>query len=97
MNIIQIFKDWAEWGPWSTCLCEEANSSEGTRSSSRTCPNPYPSTGEIPCAGDSTRTEGCPKDCTFGGQISFYLYPPLSRYYHLYYYFFGSSGSQIEE
>ncbi|XP_063686449.1 coadhesin-like [Bolinopsis microptera] len=57
--------DWAEWGPWSTCLCEEANSSEGTRSRSRTCPNPYPSTGESPCPGDSNRTEGCTKNCTF--------------------------------
>ncbi|XP_074157498.1 semaphorin-5B [Sminthopsis crassicaudata] len=47
---------WAAWGPWSSCSrdCEL-----GFRTRKRTCTNPEPRNGGLPCVGDVTEYQDC--------------------------------------
>ncbi|EHB00947.1 Semaphorin-5B [Heterocephalus glaber] len=52
---------WAAWGPWSSCSrdCEL-----GFRVRRRTCTNPEPRNGGLPCAGDAAEYQDCnPQAC----------------------------------
>lgn len=52
---------WAAWGPWSSCSrdCEL-----GFRIRKRTCTNPEPRNGGLPCVGDATEYQDCnPQAC----------------------------------
>nr|XP_011425021.2 coadhesin [Crassostrea gigas] len=46
---------WSLWSQWSECTC--LNPVHATRS--RSCNNPTPMYGGLPCAGDSTENKGC--------------------------------------
>ena len=47
---------WAAWGPWSSCSrdCEL-----GFRVRKRTCTNPEPRNGGLPCVGDASEYQDC--------------------------------------
>lgn len=52
---------WAAWGPWSSCSrdCEL-----GFHVRKRTCTNPEPRNGGLPCVGDATEYQDCnPQAC----------------------------------
>lgn len=52
---------WAAWGPWSSCSrdCEL-----GFRVRKRTCTNPEPRNGGLPCVGDAAEYQDCnPQAC----------------------------------
>lgn len=52
---------WASWGPWSSCSrdCEL-----GFQVRKRTCTNPEPRNGGLPCVGDATEYQDCnPQAC----------------------------------
>lgn len=52
---------WASWGPWSSCSrdCEL-----GFHVRKRTCTNPEPRNGGLPCVGDATEYQDCnPQAC----------------------------------
>lgn len=52
---------WAAWGPWSSCSrdCEL-----GFHLRKRTCTNPEPRNGGLPCVGDATEYQDCnPQAC----------------------------------
>lgn len=52
---------WAPWGPWSSCSrdCEL-----GFRVRKRTCTNPEPRDGGLPCVGDAAEYQDCnPQAC----------------------------------
>eukprot|EP00069_Balaena_mysticetus_P021792 bmy_03222T0 len=55
---------WAAWGPWSSCSrdCEL-----GFRVRKRTCTNPEPRNGGLPCVGDAAEYQDCnPQACPEG-------------------------------
>ncbi|XP_036598383.1 semaphorin-5B [Trichosurus vulpecula] len=59
---------WAAWGPWSSCSrdCEL-----GFRTRKRTCTNPEPRNGGLPCVGDVTEYQDCnPQPCPVRGAWS---------------------------
>ncbi|XP_075444784.1 SCO-spondin-like [Ascaphus truei] len=47
---------WSHWGDWSAC---DAECQGGVRSRRRTCENPPPKNGGLPCRGEAVRTETC--------------------------------------
>jgi len=47
---------WSDWSAWSLC---SASCGNGSRSKSRTCDNPAPQNGGLPCVGDSITNEDC--------------------------------------
>lgn len=52
---------WSAWGPWSSCSrdCEL-----GFRVRKRTCTNPEPRNGGLPCVGDAAEYQDCnPQAC----------------------------------
>ncbi|XP_060592575.1 uncharacterized protein LOC132747263 isoform X3 [Ruditapes philippinarum] len=60
--------NWSDWGQWTTCskLC-----GGGTRSQTRTCTNPSPANGGLPCPGDSSQAEDCNTNaCAGTGQTT---------------------------
>ncbi|ELK18095.1 Semaphorin-5B [Pteropus alecto] len=59
---------WAAWGPWSSCSrdCEL-----GFRVRKRTCTNPEPRNGGLPCVGDAAEYQDCnPQACPVRGAWS---------------------------
>ncbi|ELW61637.1 Semaphorin-5B [Tupaia chinensis] len=59
---------WAAWGPWSSCSrdCEL-----GFRVRKRTCTNPEPRNGGLPCVGDAAEYQDCnPQTCPVRGAWS---------------------------
>lgn len=59
---------WATWGPWSSCSrdCEL-----GFRVRKRTCTNPEPRNGGLPCVGDAAEYQDCnPQACPVRGAWS---------------------------
>ncbi|ELK29347.1 Semaphorin-5B [Myotis davidii] len=59
---------WASWGPWSSCSrdCEL-----GFHIRKRTCTNPEPRNGGLPCVGDATEYQDCnPQACPVRGAWS---------------------------
>lgn len=59
---------WAPWGPWSSCSrdCEL-----GFRVRKRTCTNPEPRAGGLPCVGDAAEYQDCnPQACPVRGAWS---------------------------
>ncbi|XP_023613071.1 semaphorin-5B [Myotis lucifugus] len=59
---------WASWGPWSSCSrdCEL-----GFHVRKRTCTNPEPRNGGLPCVGDATEYQDCnPQACPVRGAWS---------------------------
>lgn len=59
---------WAAWGPWSSCSrdCEL-----GFRVRRRTCTNPEPRNGGLPCVGDAAEYQDCnPQACPVRGAWS---------------------------
>ncbi|OWK05971.1 hypothetical protein Celaphus_00012696, partial [Cervus elaphus hippelaphus] len=59
---------WAAWGPWSSCSrdCEL-----GFRVRKRTCTNPEPRNGGLPCVGDAAEYQDCnPHACPVRGAWS---------------------------
>ncbi|XP_069502497.1 SCO-spondin-like [Ambystoma mexicanum] len=47
---------WTPWSAWSAC---DAECSGGVRSRSRSCEDPPPKNGGLPCPGDAIQTEPC--------------------------------------
>ncbi|KAM4705238.1 SCO-spondin-like [Rhinophrynus dorsalis] len=47
---------WSHWGHWSEC---DADCQGGVRSRSRSCENPPPKNGGLPCVGEAIQTESC--------------------------------------
>ncbi|XP_024612285.1 semaphorin-5B isoform X1 [Neophocaena asiaeorientalis asiaeorientalis] len=59
---------WAAWGPWTSCSrdCEL-----GFRVRKRTCTNPEPRNGGLPCVGDAAEYQDCnPQACPVRGAWS---------------------------
>lgn len=46
---------WSEYSDWGSCI-------NGTKARTRTCNNPMPAYGGLPCVGDSTEYQSCPVD-----------------------------------
>lgn len=69
---------WATWGPWSSCSrdCEL-----GFRVRKRTCTNPEPRNGGLPCVGDAAEYQDCnPQACPGDPLLRVpHLVEPLSR------------------
>lgn len=63
---------WAAWGPWSSCSrdCEL-----GFRVRKRTCTNPEPRNGGLPCVGDAAEYQDCNPQACPGN-------PPLRNFGH---------------
>ena len=53
---LMVSGGWAAWGPWSSCSrdCEL-----GFRFRKRTCTNPEPRNGGLPCVGDAAEYQDC--------------------------------------
>ena len=47
---------WAAWSAWGTCSVTCAG---GQKSRSRTCTDPQPANGGLPCSGDSSELTDC--------------------------------------
>ncbi|KAM4677962.1 LOW QUALITY PROTEIN: SCO-spondin-like [Discoglossus pictus] len=47
---------WSHWGDWSAC---DAECQGGVRSRRRSCENPPPKNGGLPCGGEAVQTESC--------------------------------------
>jgi len=47
---------WGDWAAWSTC---SATCGGGTQTRTRTCSNPPPSNGGLPCQGSNTERTIC--------------------------------------
>ena len=65
---IVVHGGWSEWSSYTDCskTCDE-----GTKSRSRTCTRPVPSSGGSDCDGNASETMNCElKECVTGTSIS---------------------------
>ena len=61
---------WSDYGEWSAC---SAACGEGTRTRSRMCMNPDPTSEGTGCVGETHQTEPCYKDPCEGTAFEFLL------------------------
>lgn len=63
--------NWGAWGGWTTC---SKTCGAGIKSRSRTCSNPAPQNGGLPCAGLSAESTSCnPSPCKGNAIMSFWF------------------------
>ena len=64
------------WSSWTQGACNKTCGG-GIMRFNRTCTNPTPSCGGLPCIGNSTREESCNEFCCSG---KFYIHMKHSRF-----------------
>ena len=49
---------WSDWSDWDDCLCDN-DTDIATQQRQRSCTDPEPQNGGVPCGGDETDTRVC--------------------------------------